>query len=57
MPFMPEKDRSTSLRDAIQELKEEASTLADRARKTARQAEDLNERIKHLEKQLARKKS
>ena len=46
---MPEKDRSTSLRDEIDELREEASALADRAKKTARQADDLTERIKHLE--------
>jgi hypothetical protein len=39
-----EKDRSTSLRDEIEELREEASALADRAKKT-------------VEKRLARNKS
>jgi hypothetical protein len=43
------KDDHSALRDEIQELQEEAAALADRAKKTARQAELLSERIKHLE--------
>jgi FtsZ-binding cell division protein ZapB len=57
MPNMVKDDRSTVLRDHIQELKEEASALADRAKKTARQAEVLAERIEYLEKQLTRHKT
>jgi FtsZ-binding cell division protein ZapB len=49
--------RSQSLRSEIEELKEEAAALADRAAKTARQAEVLSERIKHLESQLAKRGS
>ena len=53
---MPKSDRSISLRNQIEELKEEAAMLAERAKRTARQAEILAERIKHLESQLAKKK-
>ncbi len=52
---MAKEDRSESLRNEVQELKEEAAVLADRAKKTARQAEVLSERIKHLETQIAKK--
>ena len=34
---------------------EEAAALTDRAKKTARQAEALSERIKHLQTQIAKK--
>jgi FtsZ-binding cell division protein ZapB len=51
---MAKEDRSESLRNEVQELKEEAVALADRAKKTARQAEVLSERIKHLETQIAK---
>jgi hypothetical protein len=51
---MAKEDRSESLRNEVQELKEEAAALADRAKKTARQAEVLSERIKHLETQIAK---
>jgi hypothetical protein len=50
---MAKEDRSESLRNEVQELKEEAA-LADRAKKTARQAEVLSERIKHLETQIVK---
>ena len=53
-PHMAKEDRSESLRNEVQELKEEAAALADRAKKTARQAEVLSERIKHLETQIAK---
>ncbi|MGA3348443.1 MAG: hypothetical protein ABSC33_05420 [Candidatus Sulfotelmatobacter sp.] len=53
---MTEKDRSASLREEIQELGEEAAALADRASKTARLADDLNKRIKRLEKEAGNKK-
>jgi hypothetical protein len=33
---MAKEDRSESLRNEVQELKEEAAALADRAKKTAR---------------------
>jgi hypothetical protein len=49
---MAKEDRSISLRDEIQELREEAAALADRAKKTARLADVLAERIKNLEKQV-----
>jgi hypothetical protein len=49
------EDRSELLRNQIEELREEAAALADRAKKTARQAEVLSQRIKHLETQLAKK--
>ena len=52
---MAKEDRSESLRNEVQELKEEAAALADRAKKTARQAEVLSERIKHLQTQIAKK--
>jgi FtsZ-binding cell division protein ZapB len=50
---MAKEDRSESLRNEVQELKEEAAALADRAKKTARQAEVLSERINRLETQIA----
>jgi FtsZ-binding cell division protein ZapB len=53
-PVMAKDDRS-ALRDEIQELKEEAAALTDRAKKTARHAEVLSERIKHLQAQIAKK--
>jgi hypothetical protein len=50
------EDRSLSLRNEIDDLKEErTAALADRAKRTARQAEVLAERIKHLGEQLAEK--
>jgi FtsZ-binding cell division protein ZapB len=52
---MAKDDRSESLRNEVQELKEEAAALADKAKKTARHAEVLAERIKHLESQIAKK--
>lgn len=52
---MAKKDWSQALRDEIQELREEAVALADRARKTARLADVLAERIKNLEKQVTGK--
>ncbi len=54
---MAREDRSVSLRSEIEELKEEAAALADRAKITARQAEVLANRIKRLEGQLAKQKS
>ncbi len=51
---MAKEDRSESLRNEVQELKEEAAALADRAKKTARHADVLAERIKHLETQIAK---
>jgi len=48
------EDRSNLLRGEIEDLKEEAAALADRAKRTARQAELLAERIKHLESQLTK---
>jgi hypothetical protein len=50
-----EEDHSESVRNEVQELKEEAAALADRAKKTARHAEVLVERIKHLQTQIAKK--
>jgi hypothetical protein len=50
---MLSEDRSASLRNEIQELREEAAALSDRAKKTARQAEVLANRIKDLEKEVA----
>jgi predicted nuclease with TOPRIM domain len=52
-PVMTKDDR-WALRDEIQELTEEAAALTDRAKKTARHAEVLSERIKHLETQIAK---
>jgi hypothetical protein len=49
------KDDRSVLRDEIQELQEEAAALTDRAKKTARLAELLSERIKHLQTQIAKK--
>jgi predicted nuclease with TOPRIM domain len=43
------KDDRWALREEIQELKEDAAALTDRAKKTARHAEVLSERIKHLQ--------
>jgi FtsZ-binding cell division protein ZapB len=51
---MSKQDRSASIQSEIQELREEAAALSDRARRTARQAEILADRIKHLEKELAK---
>ena len=51
---MAKNDRS-ALRDEMQELQEEAAALTERAKKTARQAEVLSERIKHLQAQIAKK--
>jgi hypothetical protein len=51
---MAKEDRSASLRDSIQELREEAAALAARAKKTTRHAEVLALRIKGLEKELAK---
>jgi hypothetical protein len=51
---MAKEDRLEWLRNDVQELKEEAAALADRAKKTARHAEVLAERIKHLETQIAK---
>jgi septal ring factor EnvC (AmiA/AmiB activator) len=48
------KDDRSALRDEIQELQEEAAALTDRAKKTARLAEVLSERIKHLQAQIAK---
>jgi chromosome segregation ATPase len=53
-PLMAKEDRSQSLRNEIEELREEAAALADRAKRTARQAEVLAVRIKHLENQLVK---
>jgi predicted nuclease with TOPRIM domain len=53
-PVMAKEDRSESLRDEVQELQEEAAALTDRAKKTARHAEVLSERIKHLQTQIAK---
>jgi FtsZ-binding cell division protein ZapB len=57
MSRMAKDDRSDSLRNEIEELREEAAALADRAKKTAKQAEVLAERIKHIEGQLAKHKT
>jgi FtsZ-binding cell division protein ZapB len=53
---MVKEDRSQSLRSEIEELREEAAALADRAKKTARQAEVLADRIKDLEKQVVKQR-
>jgi septal ring factor EnvC (AmiA/AmiB activator) len=53
---MVKKDRAQSLRSEIEELREEAAALADRAKRTARQAEILVDRIKDLEKQVIKKR-
>jgi hypothetical protein len=54
---MPKEDRSESIRSEIEELREEAAALADRVKRTARQAEVLAERIRQLEAQLAKRKT
>jgi len=54
LPVMAKDDRS-ALRDEIQELQEESAALTERAKKTARHAEVLSERIKHLQTQVAKK--
>jgi hypothetical protein len=53
---MVKKDRSQSLRSEIEELREEATALPDGAKRTARQAEILADRIKDLEKQVVKKR-
>jgi uncharacterized protein YigA (DUF484 family) len=53
---MADEDRSEVLRNQIEELREEAAALVDRAKKTARHADDLAARIKNLENQLIKKK-
>jgi predicted nuclease with TOPRIM domain len=50
------EDRSEPLRNQIDELREEAAALADRAKRTAQQADGLNERIKRLETTVPKKK-
>src|SRR5271155_1466959 len=54
---MAKEDRSRSLRNEVQELREEAAALADRTKKTARHAEVLAARIKYLESQLSKSPS
>jgi hypothetical protein len=54
LPVMA-KDDGSALRDEIQELQEEAAALTERAKKTARHAEVLAERIKHLQTQITKK--
>jgi hypothetical protein len=49
------ENNSESLRNDIEELKEEAAALADRAKRTARLADNLTERIKLLEKTVGKK--
>jgi predicted nuclease with TOPRIM domain len=51
---MPKEDRS-ALRNEIEELREEAAALAEKAKRTTRQAEILAGRIKNLEKELAKR--
>jgi FtsZ-binding cell division protein ZapB len=51
---MHKENRSASLQNEIEELREEAAALADRAKKTVRQAEVLANRIKDLEKEVAK---
>ena len=50
-----QKSWAESVRSEVRELKEEAAALADKAKKTARHAEVLAERIKLLETQIAKK--
>jgi hypothetical protein len=57
MSRMAKEDRSESLRNQIEELREEAAALADRAKRTAKQAQVLAERIMHIEGQLAKPKT
>jgi predicted nuclease with TOPRIM domain len=54
LPAMPKEDRSEGLRSEVEELREEAAALVERAKKTARHAEVLAERIKSLETQIAK---
>ena len=54
MFLMAKENRSKLLQNEIEELKEDAAALAERAKRTARQAEVLADRIKHLENQLAK---
>jgi uncharacterized coiled-coil protein SlyX len=51
---MSDEERSASLRREIDELQEELARLMDRAKKTARDAEVLCERMKRLEKSAAK---
>jgi hypothetical protein len=53
---MAKKDRSVSWRSEIEELREEAAALTERAQRTAKQAKILAERIKYLEGQIAKQK-
>jgi predicted nuclease with TOPRIM domain len=55
-PMAAKEDRSEPLRNQIDELREEAAALADRAKRTAQQADGLNERIKRLETTVPKKK-
>jgi hypothetical protein len=55
MQAMPKEDLSLSLRNDIEELREEAAALADRAKKTAQEAQVLTERIKYIERQITKK--
>ena len=51
------EERSLAISEGeIEELREEATALADRAKGTARQAEILADRIKDLEKQVVKKR-
>jgi FtsZ-binding cell division protein ZapB len=54
---MRKENSSEAVRSEIEELREEAATLADRAKRTVRQAEVLAERIKQLESQLPKRKT
>jgi septal ring factor EnvC (AmiA/AmiB activator) len=54
MPTMPKEDRFALLQDQLQELREEAAALADKIKRTARQAEVVAERINDLEVQIAK---
>jgi FtsZ-binding cell division protein ZapB len=51
---LAKEDRSEALRNEVEELREESAALSDRAKRIARQADDLSERIRHLEKALAK---
>jgi septal ring factor EnvC (AmiA/AmiB activator) len=57
IPSAAKEDRSQSLRNEIQELREEAAALADRTKQTARHAEVLAARIKYLESKLLKNPS
>jgi hypothetical protein len=54
-PLWLKKIVSQSLRNEIEEPREEASALADKATRTARHAADLAERIQNVESQLAKR--